>query len=82
MLLNGDPGLELRAEAAAPAHRWEPPFRGYAPPRRLTMGPVQKKQSASICPGPRLQEGFSLLWIKSLKTQPTVRFNIQRSLGR
>jgi hypothetical protein len=25
------------------AHRWEPPFRGGAPPQRLTMGPVKKK---------------------------------------
>jgi hypothetical protein len=33
---------------AALAHRWEPPFRGGAPPQRLTMGPVQKNQSTSV----------------------------------
>jgi hypothetical protein len=32
---------------AALAHRWEPPFRGGAPPQRLTMGAVQKNQSTS-----------------------------------
>jgi hypothetical protein len=33
---------------AAFAHRWEPPFRGGAPPQRLTMGAVQKSQTTSI----------------------------------
>jgi hypothetical protein len=32
---------------AAFAHRWEPPFRGGAPPQRLTMGAVQKSQTTS-----------------------------------
>jgi hypothetical protein len=27
--------------------RWEPPFRGGAPPQRLTMGAVQKNQTTS-----------------------------------
>jgi hypothetical protein len=43
----GDPGLELGTVGAALAHRWEPPFRGGAPPQRLTMGAVQKNQSTS-----------------------------------
>jgi hypothetical protein len=33
---------------AAFAHRWEPPFKGNAPPQMLTMGAVQKKQTTSI----------------------------------
>ena len=45
--LHGDLGLELGTVGAAFAHRWEPPFRGGAPPKRLTMGPVQKNQSTS-----------------------------------
>lgn len=45
--LHGDLGLELRAMGAAFAHRWEPPFRGGAPPHRLTMDLVQKNQTTS-----------------------------------
>ena len=51
--LHGDPGLELGTVGAALAQflrrrlrlRWEPPFRGGAPPQRLTMGAVQKSQT-------------------------------------
>ena len=43
--LHGDPGVELGAMGAAFAHGWEPPFRGGAPPHRLTMDPVQKTQT-------------------------------------
>jgi hypothetical protein len=32
---------------AAFAHRWEPRFRGGAPPQRLTMGAVQESQTPS-----------------------------------
>jgi hypothetical protein len=32
---------------AALAHRCVPPFRGSAPPQRLTMGAVQKNQTTS-----------------------------------
>ena len=46
--LHGDPGLELGTVGAAFAHRWEPPFRGGAPPQRLTMGAVQKSQTTSV----------------------------------
>jgi hypothetical protein len=45
--LHGDPGLELGTVGAALAHWWEPPFRGGAPPQRLTMGAVQKSQTTS-----------------------------------
>ena len=45
--LHGDPGLELGTVGAAFAHRWEPPFRGGAPPQRLTMGAVQESQTSS-----------------------------------
>jgi hypothetical protein len=45
--LHGDPGLELGTVGAALAHRWEPPFRGGAPPQRLTMGAVQESQTTS-----------------------------------
>ena len=46
--LHGDLGLELGTVGAVLAHRWEPLFRGGAPPQRLTMGAVQKNQSTSI----------------------------------
>lgn len=39
--LHGDPGLELGTVGAALAHQQEPPFRGGAPPQRLTMGAIQ-----------------------------------------
>jgi len=41
---------------AALAHRWEPLFRGGAPPQRLTMGAVQESQTTSNPPSsaPRL----------------------------
>jgi hypothetical protein len=35
--------------SAALAHRWEPLFRGGAPPQRLTMGAVQESQTTSHC---------------------------------
>jgi hypothetical protein len=54
--LHGDPGLELGIMGAALAQllrrrlrlRWEPPFRGSAPTRRLTMEAVQKRQATSL----------------------------------
>jgi hypothetical protein len=45
--LHGDLGLELGAMGAVLAYRWEPPFKGGAPPQRLTLNPVQKTQSTS-----------------------------------
>ena len=42
-----DHGLELEAVGAALAHRWGPTLRGGAPPKRLTMGAVQKSQTTS-----------------------------------
>ena len=45
--LHGDSGLEFGTVDAALAHEWKPHFRGGAPPHRLTMGPVQKKQTCS-----------------------------------
>ena len=46
--LHGDFGLELRAVGAALAHWWDPPFRGGAPPKRLTMGPDQNKDTSKF----------------------------------
>ena len=45
--LHRDSGLELGTVGAALAHRWEPPFRGGAPPQRLTMRAVQESQTTS-----------------------------------
>jgi hypothetical protein len=53
--LHGDPGLELGTVGAAFAQllrkrlrlRWEPPFKGNAPPQRFTIGAVQKNQTNS-----------------------------------
>ena len=42
-----DPSLELETVGATLAHRWEPPFRGGAPPQKLTMGAVQESQTTS-----------------------------------
>ena len=47
--LHGDLGLERGTMGLALAHGWEPPSRGGAPPQRLTMGPVQKSQTNSLC---------------------------------
>ena len=55
--LHGDLGLELGTVNAALAHRWEPLFRGGAPPQRLTMGAVQESQTTSPCPRLNLEGG-------------------------
>lgn len=44
---HGHLGLELRAVSSSLAHCWEAPGGDGAPPRRLTMGPVQKNQTTS-----------------------------------
>ena len=38
--------FDLSTVVAAMAHGWEPSLRGGDPPNRLTMGPVQKTQTA------------------------------------
>jgi hypothetical protein len=45
--LHGDSGLELGAMGAAFAHLVGAPIRGGTPPQKLTMGAVQKNQTAS-----------------------------------
>ncbi len=48
---HGDSGLELGAMGAAFAHMAGAPVRGGTPPQKLTMGPVQKKQTTSSMRG-------------------------------
>ncbi|MFN7900208.1 MAG: GNAT family N-acetyltransferase, partial [Synechococcaceae cyanobacterium] len=45
--LHGDLGLELWAVGTALVHRWMAPFRGGAPPQRLTIGAVQKSRTTT-----------------------------------
>lgn len=79
--LHGDPGLELGPVGAALAHRWEPPFRGGAPPQRLTMGAVQKNQTTSeASPRLRLHEYFSRGWPGFPRVSPGKPLTVLRIL--
>ena len=68
--LHGDPSVERRNVGSAFANRWEPLVRGGAPPHRLTMGPLQKGQSTSVCQPP-----LSILpTMKSVASQPPLQW--------
>jgi hypothetical protein len=58
-VVGGDPGFELGTVGAAFAHRWVPPFKCKAPPKRLTIGAVRVNRTTSQISWTKLSESPS-----------------------